>query len=73
MKLPSEASLLRIFIGESDKFDGRPLSEVIVEEAVEFAEASPEPEHDSLFEDIYVEPTPIEYRGYEMAHESEEA
>jgi len=33
MKLPSEASLLRIFIGESDKFDGRPLSEVIVEEA----------------------------------------
>lgn len=33
MKLPSEASLLRVFIGESDKFDGRPLCEVIVEEA----------------------------------------
>lgn len=48
-------------------------AEAIVEEAVEFAESSPEPENDSLFEDIYVEPTPIEYRGYEMAHESEEA
>ncbi len=33
MKLPSEAELLRIFIGESDKFAGRPLYEVIVEEA----------------------------------------
>jgi PII-like signaling protein len=33
MKLPSEASLLRIFIGESDKADGRPLYEVIVEES----------------------------------------
>ncbi|MFP4446349.1 MAG: DUF190 domain-containing protein [Desulfosudaceae bacterium] len=33
MKLPSEASLLRIFIGESDKHDGRPLCEVIVKEA----------------------------------------
>ena len=33
MKLPSEAYLLRIFIGESDKFDGRPLYEVIVEKA----------------------------------------
>ncbi|MDY6824845.1 MAG: DUF190 domain-containing protein [Thermodesulfobacteriota bacterium] len=33
MKLPSEASLLRIFIGESDKADGKPLCEVIVEEA----------------------------------------
>jgi pyruvate dehydrogenase E1 component alpha subunit len=48
-------------------------AEAIVDEAVEFAESSPEPENDSLFEDIYVEPTPIEYRGYEMAHESEEA
>lgn len=35
MKLPSEASLLRIFIGESDKVDGKPLSEVIVEMARE--------------------------------------
>src|SRR5688572_16676782 len=33
MKLPSEAELLRIFIGESDKHKGRPLYEVIVEEA----------------------------------------
>lgn len=33
MKLPSEAELLRIFIGESDKHDGRSLYEVIVESA----------------------------------------
>lgn len=33
MKLPSEAQLLRIFIGESDKVHGRPLYEVIVESA----------------------------------------
>lgn len=33
MKLPSDAYLLRIFIGESDKCDGRPLYEVIVEKA----------------------------------------
>jgi len=33
MKLPSEAELLRIFIGESDKHQGRPLYEVLVEEA----------------------------------------
>ena len=33
MKLPAEAELLRIFIGESDKHQGRPLYEVIVEEA----------------------------------------
>lgn len=33
MKLPTEAELLRIFVGESDKFEGRPLYEVIVEEA----------------------------------------
>lgn len=33
MHLPSEAYLLRIFIGESDKLHGRPLYEVIVEEA----------------------------------------
>jgi PII-like signaling protein len=33
MKLPSEAQLLRIFIGESDKHRGRPLYEAIVEEA----------------------------------------
>lgn len=33
MTLPEEAELLRIFIGESDKHHGRPLFEVIVEEA----------------------------------------
>jgi PII-like signaling protein len=33
MKLPGEAELLRVFIGESDKHHGRPLYEVIVEEA----------------------------------------
>lgn len=33
MKLPSEAELLRVFIGESDKHHGRPLYEVLVEEA----------------------------------------
>ncbi|HNR30473.1 MAG TPA: DUF190 domain-containing protein [Candidatus Hydrogenedentes bacterium] len=33
MKLPWEAQLLRIFIGESDRCHGRPLHEVIVEEA----------------------------------------
>lgn len=33
MQLPNEAELLRVFIGESDKWHGRPLYEVIVEEA----------------------------------------
>lgn len=33
MKLPEDAELLRIFIGESDRFDGKPLYEAIVEEA----------------------------------------
>jgi len=33
MKLPEEAELLRIFIGESDHFEGRPLYEAIVAEA----------------------------------------
>ena len=33
MKLSGQAELLRIFIGESDKYQGRPLHEVIVEEA----------------------------------------
>lgn len=35
MNLPSEAELLRIFIGESDKYHGRPLYEAIVELARE--------------------------------------
>ncbi|ABA58742.1 Protein of unknown function DUF190 [Nitrosococcus oceani ATCC 19707] len=33
MKQRSEAELLRVFIGESDKYHGRPLYEVVVEEA----------------------------------------
>lgn len=33
MKLPSECQLLRIFTGESDRFEGRPLHEAIVERA----------------------------------------
>ena len=33
MELPRDAFLLRIFIGESDKAGGRPLYEVLVEEA----------------------------------------
>jgi len=47
-------------------------AEAIVEEAVNFAESSPNPAPDTLFDNIYVEPTPIEYRGYEMAQKSEE-
>jgi PII-like signaling protein len=35
MRLPREATLLRLFVGESDKCDGRPLYEVIVERARE--------------------------------------
>lgn len=35
MKLPEEGRLLRIFIGESDKADGRPLYEAIVLKARE--------------------------------------
>jgi PII-like signaling protein len=35
MKLPAEAELLRIFIGESDKYGRKPLHEVIVELARE--------------------------------------
>ncbi|HBO42458.1 MAG TPA: hypothetical protein DD670_00665 [Planctomycetaceae bacterium] len=33
MILPSEAELLRIFIGESDRYEGKPLYEVIVQAA----------------------------------------
>jgi len=46
-------------------------AENVVEEAVAFAEASPEPTVEDLFEDIYVEPTPVEYRGYALENESE--
>ena len=33
MKLPSEAELLRIFVGESDRYEGKLLYEAIVSEA----------------------------------------
>jgi uncharacterized protein len=33
VKHPGEAELLRVFIGESDRHHGRPLYEIIVEEA----------------------------------------
>lgn len=33
VKLPAEAELLRIFIGESDRYEGRPLYEAIVQVA----------------------------------------
>ncbi len=33
MKIPEDGVLLRIFIGESDRYKGRPLYEAIVEEA----------------------------------------
>ena len=33
MKLPEEADLLRVFVGESDRFEGRPLYQAVVEEA----------------------------------------
>lgn len=35
MTLPEEAELLRIFVGESDTYHGRPLYEAIVEQARE--------------------------------------
>lgn len=46
-------------------------AEKIVAEAVDFAEASPEPGDDALFEHIYAEPTPVEYRGYALEKKSE--
>lgn len=33
MTIPTEGKLLRIFIGEADRWDGRPLYEAIIEEA----------------------------------------
>ncbi|MDD3371709.1 MAG: DUF190 domain-containing protein, partial [Alphaproteobacteria bacterium] len=35
MKLPEESLLLRIYIGESDRFEGRPLYEALVLKARE--------------------------------------
>ena len=31
MKIPADGKLLRVFVGETDKWDGRPLYEAIVE------------------------------------------
>ena len=42
MKLPSESVLLRIFIGENDKYEGRPLYKVLVREAREQGLALPD-------------------------------
>ncbi|AER67208.1 protein of unknown function DUF190 [Thermovirga lienii DSM 17291] len=39
MELPQEAQLLRIFIGESDKYKGKPLYEAIVNRAKELSMA----------------------------------
>ena len=47
-------------------------AEQIVDEAVQFAESSPNPAPETLFDDIYAEPTPVEYKGFEMAQESED-
>ncbi len=33
MRVPTEGKLLRIFVGEADRWEGRPLYEAIVEEA----------------------------------------
>lgn len=46
-------------------------AEKIVKEAIEFAESSPNPDDEALFEHIYMDPTPVEYRGYHLEHESE--
>jgi len=35
MKIPAEGKLLRIFIGEQDRWEGRPLHEAIIETARE--------------------------------------
>ena len=35
MKLPYESELLRIFVGETDRYEGRPLYEAIVQKARE--------------------------------------
>lgn len=47
------------------------IAQETIDEAVEFAESSPNPEDEALFENVYVEPTPVEYAGYAMENESE--
>jgi len=54
---------------EFDEQDAK--AQEIVDEAVEFAESSPDPDDEALFEHIYAEPTPIEYKGYALSQESE--
>jgi PII-like signaling protein len=39
MKLPYESELLRIFVGETDRYEGRPLYEAIVRKAREMGMA----------------------------------
>ncbi len=46
-------------------------AEKIVEDAIDFAESSPNPEDEALFENIYVEPTPVEFKGNKLERESE--
>ncbi len=53
-------------LDEQDEIAGQ-----TIDDAVAFAESSPNPEDEALFEDIYVEPTPVEYAGYAMENESE--
>lgn len=57
---------------EEELVDKEKEAEKIIKEAVEFAESSPNPARETLFEDIYVEDFPVEYRGYTLEHESEE-
>lgn len=54
---------------ELDEQDDK--AEEIIQEAVEFAESSSNPDKEALFEDIYAEDTPVEYRGYKLERESE--
>ncbi|MCB2210056.1 pyruvate dehydrogenase (acetyl-transferring) E1 component subunit alpha [bacterium] len=69
--------IFRKYLTENDIASAEELDEQdeealqIVNDAEAFAESSPNPDKDALFEDIYVEPTPIEYKGYAMEHESE--
>jgi len=59
-------------IGTDDELDEQDAqAETIVQDAIDFAESSPDPDKDALFEHIYADPTPIEYRGYALEMESE--
>jgi pyruvate dehydrogenase E1 component alpha subunit len=46
-------------------------AEKLVEDAIDFAESSPNPDDEALFENIYVEPTPVEFQGNKLERESE--